>query len=127
MADNTSTHTTSCIRLDSPGNRLKMAGKPQGRLERAMGFEPTTFSLGSGEHPDVTLENKKLTTPPPPACTTACTSKPENVHESKPEGTPTALTADALAALVRQLPPEERARLAEMLTGKGETGTVDAR
>jgi hypothetical protein len=96
-------------------------------LERAMGFEPTTSSLGSGEHPDVTLENKGLTTPPPPACTTACTSKPENTHESRPEGTPAALTADALAALVRQLSPEERARLTEMLSGKGDTGTVDAR
>jgi hypothetical protein len=73
------------------------------------------------------LSNQALTDAHATACTTACTSKPENTHESKPEGTPAALTADALAALVRQLPPEERARLAEMLTGKGETGTVDAR
>jgi len=115
------------IRANSLGIRPRIAGKPKGRLERAKGFEPSTSSLGSSEHPDVTIDNKGLTTPLPPACTTACTSNPENPHESPPEGTPAALTADALAALVRQLSPEERARLAEMLIGNGETGTVDAR
>jgi hypothetical protein len=87
--------------------------------------------LGSGKPTDVTLENKGLTTPPPPACTSACTSKPENEHGAKPEtpGEPAGPSAafETLAALIRQLTPEERARLAEMLTGKGGTGTVDAR
>jgi hypothetical protein len=34
------------------------------------------------------------------------------VNDSKAEGTVTPLTADALAALVRQLTPDERLRLA---------------
>ena len=72
-----------------------------------------------------------LTTGDAPACTTACTSKPENAHEGKPKGAGEAAVPsaafEALAALIRQLSAEERSRLAEMLTGKGETGTVDVR
>jgi hypothetical protein len=59
-----------------------------------------------------------------PACTSACTGEAENAHESSPERT-ASLTADALAALILQLPPDERARLAALVNAK--EGGSDAR
>ena len=47
ITDNSSTQGPFAIRANSFGKRPKMAGKPKGRLERAKGFEPSTFSLGS--------------------------------------------------------------------------------
>jgi len=78
-------------------------------MERAKGFEPSTFSLGSCTDPHVTPANRRLTDADGSACTSACTSKPENGHESKVE---------VIAAMLRELPPEDRARLAAMLTAE---------
>ena len=47
IPDNSPMHTRSGICHNSFGIRPKNAGKPRGRLERAKGFEPSTFSLGS--------------------------------------------------------------------------------
>ena len=46
--------------------------------------------------------NQALTGGDKAACTSACTSKPENEHESKPEG-PAGIAADALP---KDLPPD---------------------
>ena len=82
-------------------------------------------SLEGCERPDVTVENKGLTTPPAAACTSACTSKPEDAHESKPEAPGEAAAPstifEALAVLILQLPADDRARLAALLKAKDGT------
>ena len=78
--------------------------------------------VGEDAPPPNPLSNQALTDAHATACTTACTSKPENGHETRPEGTgeaaPPSAAFDALAALIRQLSPEDRARLAVLLNTK---------
>jgi len=75
-------------------------------LERARGFEPPTFSLGSCGQGDVSASEKGLTTGGADACTNACTGEAENVHTD---------CLEELAAMLRELSPAERAELASIL------------
>ncbi|MCX7424713.1 MAG: hypothetical protein NTW96_03650 [Planctomycetia bacterium] len=67
------------------------------------------------------MPNSQALTPPPAACTCACTSKAENAND----GTPDAYQGDALAKLaaaLAKLSPADRARLAAMLAGDQDEG-----
>jgi hypothetical protein len=114
--------------------------------ERQKGFEPSTFGLGSRNHPDASADSKALAPTPFPVCTRVCTSEPENANadalEAASLGSPPQ-AADALeaghhdegegigapsgsgdtlaklAAALLTLSPADRAKLAAMLT----TGT----
>ncbi len=68
-----------------------------------------TPSVSSKGRCNASIDSKGLTLASPSACTTACTSKPENDN------------ADALADLAKrllELPAADRARLAELLASK---------
>jgi len=96
-------------------------------MERAKGFEPSTFSLGSCATPDVSIADTPLTTGDAAACTSACTSEAENAHETPADaqghgqgegiaqGAATPL--ESLAQAIANLSADDRAKLAAMLTG----------
>jgi len=48
--------------------------------KRAMGFEPTTFTLATCEHRSEGLENKDVTDDEADACTKACTETSDSMH-----------------------------------------------
>ncbi len=75
-----------------------------------MRIELTTFSLGSGEHPDASGPGKEVTKPGATAWTYAWTRSQDDGHADRLE---------RLAEELRRLSPEERRRLREML---GEDG-----
>ncbi len=80
------------------------------------GIEPATYWLQTQGHRDVSEASKALTSTPPAACTSACTSEPENDNA----GTLDADQGDPLvklAATLLTLSPADRERLAAMLAG----------
>src|SRR6266704_330097 len=81
----------------------------------ATGLEPVTPSVSSKGRCHASDSSKGLAEGDPAACTSDCTSEPENAHADPLE---------TLAATLRNLSPADRARLAAMLTGQGE---ADAR
>ncbi len=66
------------------------------------------FSLGSGERCDVSDTLKEDTTSSDSACTGACTGKQKDLSNATP--------LEALAAVIRRLSAEDRAKLAELLS-----------
>ena len=58
---------------------------------------------------DVSENGQEVTTTPPAACTTACTSEAQNANDD---------TLAALAAVLTGLDPTMRAKLAAMLVGQ---------
>ena len=70
----------------------------------AMGFEPTTSSLGSREHRTEGAESQALTNAPTNACTNACTDLAEIEHGG-PAGATAATAGDATAAADAGCPP----------------------
>jgi hypothetical protein len=81
-----------------------------------IGFEPTTFTLATCQHPTEPTEPQALTDTPADACTTACTESPESVHDDRLE---------ALAAALRDLTPGQREQLARMLADTVRGGAAD--
>ena len=73
------------------------------------GLEPSTFSLEGCAPTVLSAETNGLTDGGDCACTNACTKSTESGHET---------TLEALAATLLKLAPEERAKLAAMLTGQ---------
>ena len=47
-------------------------------MERVMGVEPTTFSLGSCEDPDVSGKIEEIKKTDFPSCTKSCTTQPDS-------------------------------------------------
>ncbi len=87
------------------------------------GIEPATYWLQTQGHRDVSEDSKQLTSTPPAACTSACTSIAENANADKhdaDQGDPLA----KLAAALLTLSPADRARLAAMLTGDRKEGAT---
>jgi len=79
------------------------------------GIEPATYWLQTQGHPDASEDSKELTSTPPAACTSACTSDAETDNADNlaaDQGDP--LTK--LAAALLTLSPADRERLAAMLT-----------
>jgi hypothetical protein len=73
--------------------------------------------LGSNRPHDTSIDSKALTPTPSAACTSACTSEPENVNAGTADG----YQADSLAKLAAELAKlslADRERLAAMLTGR---------
>ena len=118
---------TSCI--------FRWKSEPKSRFqrylrfqERETGFEPATSSLGSCAPPVVSGNPQRLTTTAFPACTAACTGKPENGNAgarddhqaNKSEGVAAADPLAVLAAALAVLSPADRGRLAGLLTGGDE-------
>jgi len=66
-----------------------------------------TPSVSSKGHTDATLAIKQLAETLNPACTAACTNEPKTTNETP---------LDALAAALLGLSPDDRARLAAMLS-----------
>ena len=73
-------------------------------LVGVIGFEPTTSCSQSRNAQDPSEAGKGLTDEPPAACTNACTSETQKLLE-------------VLAATLRSLSDEDRARLAELIQG----------
>ena len=73
----------------------------------AAGFEPTTSRPPDKTHPDVTENSQEVTPTPSHRCTPRCSNN-------------AAPNADPLAVLVASLTPEQRARIAALLTGQAE-------
>ena len=82
-------------------------------MERVIGIEPTTFSLGSCEHPDVSGLGKDLTKSGVKAWTYAWTKSQDEGHADRLE---------RLAEELRSLSPEEHRRLMDMLGEVAENG-----
>jgi len=106
------------------------------------GIEPPTPGLQSRCPTDTSGNQQQLTASTSPACTAACTRKPEIAHETTGEGDVDQATNDAepttgegadtlavLAAALVGLSAADRAKLAAMLlagndsTGDGKTST----
>ena len=66
------------------------------------GFEPLTSALRTQRSSNLSDAGKGLTNEPPTACTNACTSETQKLLE-------------VLAATLRSLSDEDRARLAELI------------
>ena len=66
------------------------------------GFEPLTSALRTQRSSNLSDAGKGLTDEPPAACTNACTSETQKLLE-------------VLAATLRSLSDEDRARLAELI------------
>ena len=66
------------------------------------GFEPLTSALRTQRSSNLSEAGKGLTDEPPTACTNACTSETQKLLE-------------VLAATLRSLSDEDRARLAELI------------
>ena len=66
------------------------------------GFDPLTSALRTQRSSNLSDAGKGLTDEPPAACTNACTSKTQKLLE-------------VLAATLRSLSDEDRARLAELI------------
>ena len=66
------------------------------------GFEPLTSALRTQRYSNLSDAGKGLTDEPPTACTNACTSETQKLLE-------------VLAATLRSLSDEDRARLAELI------------
>jgi len=62
------------------------------------GFEPSTFSLGSGKHRTEPAAKQRLSNASPEACTNACTDSPESTH-GEPAGDDFAEQVRAVMAL----------------------------
>jgi hypothetical protein len=77
----------------------------------ATGLEPVTPSVSSKGPLNATTNQQGLTASPSDACTTACTSEPENANAG---------TVEALAAALLSLSPADRQRLAALLLGQQE-------
>ena len=69
------------------------------------GFEPLTSALRTQRSSNLSEAGKGLTDEPPAACTNACTSETQKLLE-------------VLAATLRSLSDEDRARLAELIQGE---------
>ena len=69
------------------------------------GFEPLTSALRTQRSSNLSDAGKGLTDEPPAACTNACTSETQKLLE-------------VLAATLRSLSDEDRARLAELIQGE---------
>ena len=80
-------------------------------LVEPTGIEPATYWLQTQGHPDASEDSKGLTSTPPAACTSACTSEAETDNAGNLDADP--LTK--LAAALLTLSPADRARLAAML------------
>ncbi len=78
-----------------------------------MRIELTTFSLGSGEHPDASGPGKEVTKPGAKAWTYAWTKSQDEGHGDR---------LKRLAEELRRLPAEERRRLMDMLGEVAENG-----
>ena len=78
------------------------AGDEGSELVGVIGFEPTTSCSQSRHAQDPSEAGKGLTDEPPAACTNACTSETQKLLE-------------LLAATLRSLSDEDRARLAELI------------
>jgi hypothetical protein len=76
----------------------------------ATGLEPVTPSVSSKGHRVVSDSPQEVTERFPQVCTPVCTSNEKNNNENGLE---------ALAAALLGLSPEDRAKLAAMLLGKG--------
>ncbi len=81
------------------------------------GLEPSTFSLEGCAPTVVSAEANGLTDGDAGACTNACTKSTESGHDA---------TLEALAATLLKLAPEERAKLAAMLTGQESSEDLNA-
>ena len=68
------------------------------------GFEPLTSALRTQRYSNLSDAGKGLRDEPPAACTNACTSETQKLLE-------------VLAATLRSLSDEDRARLAELIQG----------
>ena len=77
-------------------------GDEGSELVGVIGFEPTTSCSQSRHAQDPSEAGKGLTDEPPAACTNACTSETQKLLE-------------LLAATLKSLSDEDRARLAELL------------
>ena len=71
-------------------------------IKRAIGLEPTTFTLAKGKRGDVTAETPRLTADDATACTSACTSEGE-------KGANPANKLEVIAELPADLPADQRA------------------
>jgi hypothetical protein len=87
------------------------------------GIEPATSWLQTREPSVVSGTSKGLTTTPSAACTSACTSNPENDNADTPDAGQSDPLAKLAAALLT-LSPADRERLAEMLRGGREESTT---
>jgi hypothetical protein len=77
------------------------------------GIEPSTSWLQTRRHSNASDNLSVVTATPSLCCTTGCTGNAETANET---------TADPLIDLIASLTPEQRQRLASMLTGKQEGG-----
>ena len=75
------------------------------------GLEPVTPSVSNKNPPFASEIVKGLAASDPATCTPACTSEPKTVNAG---------TVEALAAALRSLSPADRARLAALLSERGE-------
>ena len=76
------------------------------------GLEPVTPSLSSCGHNDVSEDTKAFTSSPSAACPPACTSNANSGNEGP---------LDHLAEVILSLSPEDRSKLAELLSPKSKS------
>ena len=72
-----------------------------------MGLEPTTFTLATCQHRTQVLNRQEVMNDPANACTAACTDSPDSGHDD---------ALKHLAAALLALTPDQRAKVAAMLT-----------